>query len=315
MRSVQLPEPVDILVSELLGSFGDNELSPECLDGAMRLLKPEGISIPASYTAYLAPLSASKLYSDPSGTLREIKGAETPYVVMLHAVNILSEDGGNDHPKCGAKIQDCWDFEHPRTHNVVLDPQGALKPEQQAAIFTLSSGLPFTNTHNTRSCHLTFRIPHAGLMHGLAGYFEAVLYKDVGISIHPDRMATISPNMLSWFPIFFPFKEPLYLPANSELDVYMWRLTDTQKVWYEWIAESFLPSVVRSKDTAEAGSNTLGGSLNNQTIPSPMMDAPPGWGHSRTVSAGSAEHDRELRIKIGQTALHNPGGRSSWIGL
>ena len=30
---------VDILISELLGSFGDNELSPECLDGAMRLLK------------------------------------------------------------------------------------------------------------------------------------------------------------------------------------------------------------------------------------------------------------------------------------
>ncbi len=32
---------VDILVSELLGSFGDNELSPECLDGAMRFLKRE----------------------------------------------------------------------------------------------------------------------------------------------------------------------------------------------------------------------------------------------------------------------------------
>ncbi|KAG8747291.1 methyltransferase protein [Ceratobasidium sp. 414] len=124
MRSVQLPEPVDILVSELLGSFGDNELSPECLDGAMRLLKPEGISIPASYTAYLAPLSASMLYNDPSATLRETKGAETPYVVMLHAVNSLSEDGGDDHPRCGARIQDCWDFEHPRIHNVVLDPQG-----------------------------------------------------------------------------------------------------------------------------------------------------------------------------------------------
>ncbi len=39
MRSLVLPEPVDIIVSELLGSFGDNELSPECLDGAMRFLK------------------------------------------------------------------------------------------------------------------------------------------------------------------------------------------------------------------------------------------------------------------------------------
>jgi protein arginine N-methyltransferase 5 len=26
-------------VSELLGSFGDNELSPECLDGAQKFIK------------------------------------------------------------------------------------------------------------------------------------------------------------------------------------------------------------------------------------------------------------------------------------
>ena len=39
MRHLHGPEKADILVSELLGSFGDNELSPECLDGAMRFLK------------------------------------------------------------------------------------------------------------------------------------------------------------------------------------------------------------------------------------------------------------------------------------
>lgn len=43
MRTTQPPalaaDRADIVVSELLGSFGDNELSPECLDGAMRFLK------------------------------------------------------------------------------------------------------------------------------------------------------------------------------------------------------------------------------------------------------------------------------------
>ena len=39
MRQLDVPAYADILVSELLGSFGDNELSPECLDGAMRFLK------------------------------------------------------------------------------------------------------------------------------------------------------------------------------------------------------------------------------------------------------------------------------------
>lgn len=41
MRQIDVPELADIIVSELLGSFGDNELSPECLDGAGRLLKRE----------------------------------------------------------------------------------------------------------------------------------------------------------------------------------------------------------------------------------------------------------------------------------
>lgn len=35
-------ELCDIMVSELLGSFGDNELSPECLDGAQRCMKQDG---------------------------------------------------------------------------------------------------------------------------------------------------------------------------------------------------------------------------------------------------------------------------------
>jgi len=38
MRVWNPPQPIDILISELLGSFGDNELSPECLDGAQRVL-------------------------------------------------------------------------------------------------------------------------------------------------------------------------------------------------------------------------------------------------------------------------------------
>jgi protein arginine N-methyltransferase 5 len=57
MRSCRPPEPADILVSELLGSWGDNELSPECLDGAQEFLKPAGISIPCRYTSYIGESS------------------------------------------------------------------------------------------------------------------------------------------------------------------------------------------------------------------------------------------------------------------
>ncbi len=45
----------DIVVSELLGSFGDNELSPECLDGVQKcgVLKDCCVSIPQRYVAVL----------------------------------------------------------------------------------------------------------------------------------------------------------------------------------------------------------------------------------------------------------------------
>lgn len=44
MREWAAPEKADIIVSELLGSFGDNELSPECLDGAQHFLKGTSLS-------------------------------------------------------------------------------------------------------------------------------------------------------------------------------------------------------------------------------------------------------------------------------
>ena len=64
MRHWEAPEKADILVSELLGSFGDNELSPECLDGAQRFLREDGVSIPTSYTSYLQPVTTTKLWND-----------------------------------------------------------------------------------------------------------------------------------------------------------------------------------------------------------------------------------------------------------
>lgn len=87
----------------------------------------EGISIPASYTAHLAPVSSSKLhcevqdYATKKNKNQEI-ATETPYVVMFQQVNILS--GAQTGPgRCGPRIQECWSFEHPR-RDMILDSRG-----------------------------------------------------------------------------------------------------------------------------------------------------------------------------------------------
>ncbi|KAK3813283.1 MAG: PRMT5 arginine-N-methyltransferase-domain-containing protein [Benniella sp.] len=200
MRTWNAPEKADILVSELLGSFGDNELSPECLDGAQKVLKPDGISIPANYTAFVAPMSSTKLHADVTAYKDQAR-FETSFVVMFKSISLLAQ------PK------PIWVFEHPNRTDIL--------PNQD----------PLSNHHNIRSGSVEFTSETSGMIHGVAGYFESVLYKDVMLSINP---ATHSPGMFSWFPIFFPIRTPLYVPAGAQVILDFWRLTDRRKVWYEW---------------------------------------------------------------------------------
>ncbi|KAL8831835.1 MAG: hypothetical protein Q9170_005131 [Blastenia crenularia] len=230
---------IDILVSELLGSFADNELSPECLDGIVpSLLNPvHGISIPAEYTSYLTPIAAPKIHAEIlASSVVDEKAPMVPYVVMLQAVDYLSTSTSSTSfnteregiEKGETVILPAWSFAH-----------GAAANAEDGGEEGMRGG---NNRHNSRSARLTFPVPHRGACHGLAGYFEAVLYGDVQLSTHPKTMGKKSPEMKSWFPIFFPLKTPLYTPSSSLLTVTMRRATDGRKVWYEWMVESFLQS-------------------------------------------------------------------------
>ncbi|KAI2616296.1 Skb1 methyltransferase [Hypoxylon sp. NC1633] len=304
---------VDILVSELLGSFGDNELSPECLDGIQHVLAPTyGISIPASYTAHVTPIATPRLHADirqraapaPGGGGGDPSAFETPWVVRLFAIDFLAARGVPDHPR----FQTTWEFAHP----ISTASMAAIEARRSGGVagggggsMARSVGL---NDHNARHCHLTFVCRTRGVVHGIAGYFEAVLYTPEGkrnsgedekeeseeektenegektesegeteegeeekeesveektenegektdsegeteegeeenekieLSTLPDMMDRKNKDMMSWFPIFFPLKEPLYFADDTELEVSMWRQTDDTRVWYEWMIEAF----------------------------------------------------------------------------
>eukprot|EP01089_Gocevia_fonbrunei_P005626 TRINITY_DN1610_c0_g1_i1.p1 TRINITY_DN1610_c0_g1~~TRINITY_DN1610_c0_g1_i1.p1 ORF type:complete len:656 (-),score=154.69 TRINITY_DN1610_c0_g1_i1:61-1932(-) len=197
MRVWQASEKADILVSELLGSWGDNELSPECLDGAQKFLKnkkddgEDGISIPCEYTSFVAPLSSSKLYNEVK-SFGDKKHFETPYVVKFMNVDEL------------APAKDCFVFEHPRDLEV---------------------------GDNTRYKKLEWTLDESSVLHGFSGYFDAKLYKDVHISINPE---TFSEGMFSWFPLFIPLRTPIYCPRGSRVEAHFWRCMSPTKVWYEW---------------------------------------------------------------------------------
>lgn len=254
---------VDILVSELLGSFADNELSPECLDGVQHVLNPDhGISIPSSYTAHFTPIATPKLWADlyNRSTSIDPTAFDIPWVVMLTQLDYLSTDTRetpasqqltngtkmnkfNLEAPLAPNIQTAWEFSHPIPASVLK--QSSLR-KGGSAIGGGGGvvGGDGANEHNYRHCKIVFPIREPSVCHGLGGYFETVLYSGsegtVELSTNPVTMEAKSKDMISWFPILFPLKTPMQLPANSEAEVSFWRQTDDRKVWYEWLLESYM---------------------------------------------------------------------------
>jgi len=204
MRSWKPSCAVDILVSELLGSWGDNELSPECLDGVLHCLSPTGVSIPQSYDSYIAPISCAKLWMCSRDVLQG-RGLDTPYVVNLHSCYYLA-------------------------------------PSQKVFTFTHDvkdiNGICSDNSHNRRYQRIKFKSEDDATIHGLAGTFESVLFDDVKLSIRPETINEYSKNMFSWFPMFIPFGTPVRVKKGEIIEVAMWRCTRGHKVWYEWCLTS-----------------------------------------------------------------------------
>jgi protein arginine N-methyltransferase 5 len=103
----------DILMSELLGSFGDNELSPECLIPTEKYLKPGGIYLPYSYTNQVLPVSSQVLWNEVlhysqqgiSGKVplqQQMYPFDLPYVVRIYSAS---------YP-CGAHSKEVFTFRH-----------------------------------------------------------------------------------------------------------------------------------------------------------------------------------------------------------
>ena len=105
----------------------------------------------------------------------------------------------------------------------------------------LADPLPlFTFTHpspppsleeNARYSVKTFVSRGDATIHGVIGYFHCVLYRDVCMSIVPESH---SEGMISWFPLYFPIRNPIPVCEGEKIEVHFWRCVSSTKIWYEW---------------------------------------------------------------------------------
>ena len=251
---------VDIVVSELLGSFGDNELSPECLQACGRsgLLKDRTcVNIPQTYRSFIAPVSSMRLHAEakaqaysptnpmdgpggqPFGTQRAL---ETPYVVRPYAASQICVE------------QPCFEFQHIGNISTLESKENednnhfleiTFSPDPTVGVgcgcgygrFDIAVAAIAQNVELTAMGGEKI----GTTVHGFLGTFTAVLYKPVDTNIAPivisTAPSTFSTGMFSWFPLYFPLQTAIHVPPGAVLKLSMWRRTEGTRVWYEWCAE------------------------------------------------------------------------------
>lgn len=187
----------DLIVSELLGSLGDNELSPECIDGLWRLATPSTINIPQQYTSYIGPICNYRLHQ------------------KLHQLDKFKYDVFDRIYL--SRFANCYNIAAPVPLFSFNHDDVSKNPEDRS---------------NERYAKLVFYSKTNTVCHGFAGYFTAKLFGSVKLStLYTDK----TPEMESWFPVFIPLDQPVLLKKGSKIELHFWRKESPSSVWYEWL--------------------------------------------------------------------------------
>jgi protein arginine N-methyltransferase 1 len=196
-RKVQLPERVDVIVSDIRGVLPLFDGALTSLRDAMeRFLVPGGVMIPRRDVVKVAITESEKIYSElvaPWSTCVPGTELSVPRRLELntaHGVRIKSEQ-------------------------LMSEPQ---------ELCTLDyMGNPGPNA----SAELAFRASRSGTAHGICMWFETELYEGIGFSSEPG-----SPTMI-YGQLFLPWLEPVLIEEGQEILVklhanlvgsdYIWR--------------------------------------------------------------------------------------------
>ncbi len=180
-KDFELQEPVDVLLSETLGSFGVEENTLDfTLDARRRLLKPDGRMLPEALRLWLAPVNQEDA-SRKVGFWQTVQGLDfSPAVDELLARMSPADIGMQDLMARPLVFQDV---------DLALHEQ--------------------TTLQNT----LVFPIARTGTLHGVAGWFQVELCPGVQFSTGPEAPAT------HWRQAVFPLREPVPVVPGDFLEV------------------------------------------------------------------------------------------------
>lgn len=243
----------------------------------------------AAAQAYSPANTADGPGGKPCGTLQAM---ETPYVVRSHAAcqthielpcwefvhphapkaSGVKEEGGGEGGDAASKGggDGASNNDNERSVHVVFTPEathgagcGPGYGPFDAAVAAMSSSAAASDTASDEGGSSHHHHGGGVTIHGFLGTFHSTLYqsplaeKDASvISIAP---SSFSVGMFSWFPLYFPLREPLTVPQDASIGLTMWRRNDAGssmaasvgggRVWYEWCAEVSAATVSGGEET------------------------------------------------------------------
>ena len=177
MEKVELPEKVDLIVSECMDSlFVDARMLPDVLKFRDKWLKPGGIIVPQWGKILVAPVEAPSEYAD---WMSRWETMSDRYQLTFEPLATLAAHGSHRRP---------------------LAPGCMLAPPLQVAAIDLATAVARTPSFRAS---VAFDVNREGWFHGFAGFFEAPLSPRVTLSTSPEE------RMTHWQQHYFP------LPARA----------------------------------------------------------------------------------------------------
>lgn len=191
---VELPERVDVLMSEIIGNMADNEnFQPILQDAIRRFLKPRGKLLPQGTRAYLVPVTAIQAHAAVSqGRVNRL----TPH----YEVTQLYRDRGITSPF--NIYYDC-----------ILPRSAYLSQPQVAAAYEGDWSQP--STYNRP---LSFTLTERACLTGFKAYFVAQLSGDTVLDISGDDIEG-GTSSDSWKHAYLPIEVPIDVEPRDRLEM------------------------------------------------------------------------------------------------
>jgi precorrin-6B methylase 2 len=196
IENVQLPEPVDVIVSVLTGNFLLTEdLIPSLLFARDRFLKPGGTMIPSSATMSIVPVSASAMHD------KEIACWSVPH----HGVDVSSarQYAANEVIFRNWDVDETRDLADPVTVHALDFEHGDYAPLNVDASVTIAE---------------------SGLCHGWVGWFEIKLADEWLSTSHRAKRT-------HWSPAFLPVDPPVPVARGEQATLHLARAPFGDWVW------------------------------------------------------------------------------------